>query len=98
MRRLVFVIITVILIGGLIPLVSCGESAKLPLSAGFGPHPQLPSPVVTVFPTVKIAPAIGWRADERPTAAPGLAVEAFATGLDHPRQRSPGPGSSHRHR
>ncbi|GAC1478859.1 MAG: sorbosone dehydrogenase family protein [Steroidobacteraceae bacterium] len=38
-----------------------------------------------MFPTTQIAPAIGWRADERPTPSSGLAVEAFATGLDHPR-------------
>ena len=52
---------------------------------GIGPQPQLPPPTMTMFPTVKIAPAIGWRADERPTPASGLAVEAFASGLDHPR-------------
>jgi hypothetical protein len=34
---------------------------------------------------VKIAPAIGWQANEHPAAAPGLSVSAFATGLDHPR-------------
>ncbi len=69
----------------LLTLVSCGESARLPLSAGIGPQPHLPPPTVTMFPTTKIAPAIGWRADERPTPASGLAVDAFATGLDHPR-------------
>jgi len=40
---------------------------------------------MTMFPTVSVAEAIGWRADERPTPAPGLTVDAFATGLDHPR-------------
>jgi glucose/arabinose dehydrogenase len=66
-------------------LFGCVESAKLPLSAGYGPHPQLPPPNPTMFPTVNIAPAVGWRAEERPIAAPGLKVVAFATGLDHPR-------------
>jgi glucose/arabinose dehydrogenase len=66
-------------------LGSCGETAKLPLSAGIGPHPQLPPPNVTMFPTVNVAQAIGWRPGERPTPAPGLTVDAFATGLDHPR-------------
>jgi glucose/arabinose dehydrogenase len=74
-----------VLAGTGLALVSCGETAKLPLSAGIGPHPQLPPPAVTIFPTVSVAQAIGWRADERPTPAPGLAVDAFATGLDHPR-------------
>jgi glucose/arabinose dehydrogenase len=34
---------------------------------------------------VDIAPAKGWPAGAKPTPAPGLAVTAFATGLDHPR-------------
>ncbi|MFL5256229.1 MAG: PQQ-dependent sugar dehydrogenase [Rhodopila sp.] len=72
-----------LLIGG--SLASCGESAKLPLSAGFGPNPQLPPPNPTMIPTVSIAKAIGWRSGEKPTPAPGLAVDAFATGLEHPR-------------
>jgi glucose/arabinose dehydrogenase len=72
-------------VGGAIALASCGETAKLPLSAGIGPHPELPPPNVTMFPTVSVAEAIGWRAGERPTPAPGLMVDAFATGLDHPR-------------
>ena len=66
-------------------LSGCGESAKLPLSAGIGPRPQLPPPDVTMFPTVKVAPAVGWRQGEQPTPAPGLTVTAFATGLQHPR-------------
>jgi hypothetical protein len=64
---------------------ACGDSAKLPLSASFGPHPQLPPPHVTLLPTINIAQAVGWHAGEQPTPAPSLAVTAFATGLDHPR-------------
>src|SRR5690348_6153234 len=85
MRRLGLVIAVLILAGVAVGLVSCGESARLPLSAGFGPHPQLPPPTRTLFPTVKIAPAVGWQDGERPTPAPELAVDAFATKLDHPR-------------
>src|SRR5688572_11947835 len=66
-------------------LAGCGEVAKLPESAGFGPQPTLPSPTSTLFPTVKIAPAKGWPAGATPVAAAGLAVNAFAMGLDHPR-------------
>jgi glucose/arabinose dehydrogenase len=50
-----------------------------------GPEPALPAPAKTAIPTVKIAPAKGWPAGAKPTAAPGLAVAAFAQGLDHPR-------------
>lgn len=85
MKRLSLGAVILVLAGVAVGMASCGESAKLPLSAGIGPHPQLPPPVRTLFPTVKVAPAIGWHAGERPTPAPGLAVDAFATGLDHPR-------------
>jgi glucose/arabinose dehydrogenase len=61
------------------------ERALLPLSAGFGPQPQLPPPRIGLFPTVDIARAVGWPAGEHPVPAPGLGVTAFATGLDHPR-------------
>ncbi len=38
-----------------------------------------------IFPIVLVARAIGWPPGVSPTPAPGLAVQAFATGLDHPR-------------
>ena len=63
----------------------CGEVATLPEYAGMGPQPQLPQPNRTLIPTLNIAPAIGWPADARPTAAAGLAVTAYAAGLEHPR-------------
>jgi glucose/arabinose dehydrogenase len=37
------------------------------------------------LPTLKMPTAQGWAAGHKPTAAPGLAVNAFATGLKHPR-------------
>ncbi len=66
-------------------LAACGESAKLPVSAGQGTDPQLPSPVKTLIPTINIAKPVGWAADAAPTPARGLAVKAMARGLDHPR-------------
>ena len=66
-------------------LGACGEVATLPEQAGIGPHPTLPSPNPTLLPTVNIAPAKGWPAGVTPRAAMGLRVNAFATGLDHPR-------------
>jgi glucose/arabinose dehydrogenase len=50
-----------------------------------GPNPELPPPVQTTFPTVVLAKATGWPDDKTPQAAAGLTVNAFATGLDHPR-------------
>jgi glucose/arabinose dehydrogenase len=66
-------------------LAGCGETAKLPITAGIGPAPALPAPRTTLLPTVNIAPAIGWTGDAMPQAAPGTRVAAFARGLDHPR-------------
>src|SRR6187551_3544783 len=37
------------------------------------------------IPTLKMPTAQGWSDGQKPTAAPGLKVNAFATGLDHPR-------------
>ncbi len=69
----------------LVALAGCGDRATLPPSAGIGPNPTLPAPNKTLIPTVVIAPATGWPDGGKPTAGPGLAVAAFATGLDHPR-------------
>ena len=69
----------------LVLLAACGESAKLPAEAGIGPNPTLPEPNETMIPTVDIAPAIGWPDGGMPVPAKGLAVNALATGLDHPR-------------
>ena len=66
-------------------LSACGEQARLPVSAGMGPNPELPPPKTSLIPTVHIAPAKGWPDGVAPTAAPGLAVTSFADGLDHPR-------------
>ncbi|WP_047300312.1 PQQ-dependent sugar dehydrogenase [Pseudomonas fluorescens] len=77
--QLVFV---VALAGG---LAACGESSSLQVIDGTGPSPKLPEPNKTLIPTVNIAPAVGWPAGGKPTAAAGTQVAAFAEGLDHPR-------------
>jgi glucose/arabinose dehydrogenase len=66
-------------------LAACSETAKLPFSAGVGPRPTLPEPTTTLVPTVNVAPAKGWPAGGKPAAAPGMTVQAYASGLDHPR-------------
>ncbi len=66
-------------------LAACGDTAKLPVSAGTGAQPVLPAPNPTLLPTVNVAPARGWPAGTLPKPAPGLQVNAFASGLDHPR-------------
>ncbi|OLS61979.1 PQQ-dependent sugar dehydrogenase [Pseudomonas putida] len=66
-------------------LTACGESARLQVTDGSGPSPQLPEPNKTLIPTVNIAPAVGWPDGGKPKAAQGTQVVAFAGGLDHPR-------------
>lgn len=66
-------------------LSGCSHEAQLPVSAGIGPDPVLPPPHRSLIPTVILAPAKGWKNDEKPLPAKGTAVAPFAEGLDHPR-------------
>ena len=68
-----------------IVLSGCGETARLSVSDGIGPVPELPVPHTTLIPTLNIAKAVGWPANAMPQGAPGTRVNAFAIGLDHPR-------------
>src|SRR6516165_64878 len=51
----------------------------------YGPTPALPAPQQSRVPTVNVARAVGWPSGGKPKAADGMALTAFATGLDHPR-------------
>jgi len=62
-----------------------GGSARLPSSSGFGPQPELPPPDQSLIPVVNVLTATGWATGEKPVAAKGMEVVAFASGLDHPR-------------
>jgi glucose/arabinose dehydrogenase len=66
-------------------LVAACDSAELPEEQTQGPNPKIPPPSQALIPTVHLARATGWPEGERPKAAEGLAVAAFAGGLDHPR-------------
>ncbi|HEY5965890.1 MAG TPA: sorbosone dehydrogenase family protein [Xanthobacteraceae bacterium] len=66
-------------------LAGCGDSAKIPEDQTVGANPTLPPPTSTLIPTVNIAPAKGWQANEMPGPASGLSITALARDLDHPR-------------
>jgi glucose/arabinose dehydrogenase len=66
-------------------LAACGDRARLEVAQGVGPAPVIPPPTRSLIPTVKVAKAVHWPAGVEPVAAPGLVVQPFATGLDHPR-------------
>jgi glucose/arabinose dehydrogenase len=69
-----------------LPLAACNEQSTTAIAEQtFGPSPTLPAPQNSMIPTVNIAKAVGWPSGGKPIAANGMAVNAFATGLDHPR-------------
>jgi glucose/arabinose dehydrogenase len=71
---------------GVLGLAACGgHEAEIPAEDTLGPNPVLPAPTTSMIPTVNIADAVGWPMNGKPQAADGLAVAAFASGLDHPR-------------
>ena len=68
----------------MVSALSLADSSKP--QADWGPNPALVQPEAGWFPTVNIAPAVGWTDEaDMPTAANGLSVAAFARGLEHPR-------------
>src|SRR6266550_4540053 len=69
----------------LLGAVACGGAARLPVSAGIGPHPDLPAPNHSVIPLVNVVTAKGWPDGEKPIATEGTTVVAFARNLEHPR-------------
>ena len=72
-------------LAGTLLCVACSGASTAPIAAGTGPAPQLPEPEKRLLAHVDIAPARGWSQDAQPVPAPGLAVQAFARDLEHPR-------------
>lgn len=66
-------------------LTACANHAQAPKVNTYGPDPILPEPSTSLIPTVKVAKAKPWSEGQMPTAAAGFKVQAYATGLDHPR-------------
>ncbi|HEX8486400.1 sorbosone dehydrogenase family protein [Sphingomonas sp.] len=86
MRRHILIVIGLVLLAA-IAIVAClawPDEAKLPLDRVAGARPEIGAPRVQTLPTVKVAEVVGWQGGA-PTAAPGLRVQPFASGLDHPR-------------
>jgi glucose/arabinose dehydrogenase len=73
----------IVLVAALIIL--SGRRAQVPEQQATGPHPVLPAPSKRLIPTIDIAKAKGWSNGAKPIPAAGLAVDAYASGLDHPR-------------
>ena len=69
----------------LMALAACSPSGSQTAATSYGPDPALPAPTKTLIPTVKIAPVNRWANGATPIANTGFRVQAFASGLDHPR-------------
>lgn len=78
-------LVVLVLAGGVAVVFLSREEATVPIEAGYGPDPTLPEPNPTLIPTIHFAKATPWPEGTMPVAAAGLAVNAFALGLDHPR-------------
>ncbi|HSI47746.1 MAG TPA: sorbosone dehydrogenase family protein [Ideonella sp.] len=66
-------------------IVEAGRGPVASPADTVGPNPVIKPVDKSLLPTMQIAPAKGWATGEKPAAAAGLAVNAYATGLDHPR-------------
>ena len=66
-------------------LTDLRKAPALNEEVGYGSLPKLPKPKPTLIPIMKIAPAVGWGAGQKPKPAAGFKVGAFTTHLDHPR-------------
>ena len=86
LRKLAIVILVLLLIAVAgFYFLSRGDTATLSVDEVAGTDPILEAPEAESFPTVAIAKPVGWGANELPEPAPGLSVNRFADGLDHPR-------------
>lgn len=70
------------LVGGTIAMV---RRMQAPTTQAMGETPQIPEAKSQGIMTLKMPVAEGWKNGHLPTCAPGLKVNAFAEGLDHPR-------------
>lgn len=82
MRQKILLSAAVLLV---LPLAGCNEKSTIASGEDFGPSPKLVEPNKQLIPTLNMSKAVGWPQDAKPKAAEGMAVNAFATGLDHPR-------------
>lgn len=86
-KRILIAVLALLVVGVVAFWIIARSSgkAKLPVEAVMGPKPNITDPAKPLIPTIGIAKVAKWQGDAAPVAAAGLKVNAFATGLDHPR-------------
>lgn len=70
------------IVGGTIAAI---RRMNAPSHQAMGTAPEIPEARAQGIMTLKMPAAEGWKNGRLPTCAPGLKVNAFASGLDHPR-------------
>jgi len=87
MRKHLLILAGLILLAGaaIFAWLAWPDTAQLPIGAVQGRTPTISSPRIQTIPTVEVADVVGWQNGRMPTPAPGLKVQPFAAGLDHPR-------------
>ena len=87
MRKHVLIVSGIIVLIGIAIVVwlAWPDTARLSVDQVAGKQPTIGAPREQVIPTVDIAKPVGWANGAKPSVAPGLAIQAFASGLDHPR-------------
>ncbi len=69
-----------------LPLAGCNDPQDTATAEqSYGATPELPAPQSSLIPTINVASATSWPDGAKPKVADGMAVNALATGLDHPR-------------
>lgn len=85
-KHILIVLALLVLVAGAFWLwISRPDKAQLSVDAISGTRPEITAPRPQSIPTIKVADVVGWPRGAMPTPAPGLKVNPFATGLDHPR-------------
>lgn len=84
-RKLLIALGSLIVIGGALAWLLSGTRSERSVDEISGTRPLLVEAEAERFPTISVMKPVGWAADEKPVAAPGLVVTRFAEGIDHPR-------------
>ena len=85
-KPILLVLLLLLIIGGVaLYLMLRPDVARFSTAELSGRVPVMASQKAETLPTVRIAEVTGWKEGETPEAADGLAVAAFANGLDSPR-------------
>jgi glucose/arabinose dehydrogenase len=84
MSNLIPVALAAVLISVVPVGISC-RAATPAENAEYGPSPQLAASAKSIFPTLRVAKAKGWKDGAKPQSAEGTTVAVYAGNLQHPR-------------